>query len=322
MSNFNQIANADQLHKIFESTQDKLIVLMFYTKNNPECRKAKSGFDKSAANHMTSIFCFIDVDKFEGESRFVQLNNNMPKFDFYFAGNSIASFSSSNDRDIENGVRSCEQYVMTQNNMKNSGQMNPGQMNNGTGLMATMQQINPVAIQQQILNNAMMQNPQLAQQLIQNPAMLQQLVQRQIQQIQQQNQYQQMLQQQQMNSQLNQVNQVNQVNPLLMNNANLQAQASIAQLANAINSPSTGTNVLPTIQQMQQMFQIFQMMQQMGILNVPQQLSAATTSTTTTPQTVPETKPTDPDNTIVLDNGDKLIPLPNGKYGLVKKIDH
>lgn len=57
---------------------------------------------------------------------------------------------------------------------------------------------------------------------------------------------------------------------------------------------------LPTLKQMQYMFQIFQLMQQMGMLQ--------------------PTAPIAPDSeAIVLDNGDKIIPLPDGRFKLIKK---
>ena len=60
------------------------------------------------------------------------------------------------------------------------------------------------------------------------------------------------------------------------------------------------TLLMPTAQQLQQWFQIFQMMQQMGMLNM-------------------NAKPEAPDETTILPSGDKIIPLGNGKYGLIKK---
>lgn len=62
---------------------------------------------------------------------------------------------------------------------------------------------------------------------------------------------------------------------------------------------------IPNLQQMQQYFQIFQMLNQMGALN----MSAQT-------QTMGSTKS---DDEQILSNGDKLVPLGDGKYGLIKK---
>jgi len=64
------------------------------------------------------------------------------------------------------------------------------------------------------------------------------------------------------------------------------------------------TNNMPNGQQIQQMFNIFQMMQQLGILN----------NQNITPQ-----NQKDKSDTIILSNGDKIIPLADGKYGLIKK---
>jgi len=59
---------------------------------------------------------------------------------------------------------------------------------------------------------------------------------------------------------------------------------------------------LPSLEQMQQMFQIFQMMQQMGVL-----------------QTSPKTTAATHDGIIQLPDGDKIVPLADGKYGLIRK---
>lgn len=56
---------------------------------------------------------------------------------------------------------------------------------------------------------------------------------------------------------------------------------------------------LPTLKQMQYMFHIFQLMQQMGLLK--------------------PTQPVQTENAIVLENGDRLIPLPDGRFKLLKK---
>lgn len=69
--------------------------------------------------------------------------------------------------------------------------------------------------------------------------------------------------------------------------------------------PETQNN-MPNAQQIQQMFNIFQMMQQMGILN--------------NQNILPTNSHKDKiEGEIILKNGDKLIPLADGKYGLIKK---
>lgn len=70
--------------------------------------------------------------------------------------------------------------------------------------------------------------------------------------------------------------------------------------------PSATETNMPNAQQIQRMFNIFQMMQQMGILN--------------NQNILPTTNQKDKiEDEIILKNGDKLIPLSNGKYGLIKK---
>src|SRR5579872_4332242 len=186
MENLHTITKSSQLNEIFEKTQDKLIVLMFYTKNNPDCRKARSAFDRSAVNNTISQFCLIDMDKFEGDSRYTRGINNMPWFDFYHLGNKLASTGTYNDKELENYVKSAQQYVMRQTQMKNNS-ANGGNNSFMNGFNPSYNQsnpINPAQVSQDILNYYAISNPQAAQQLLQNPQMLQQLTQQRIQQLQ------------------------------------------------------------------------------------------------------------------------------------------
>lgn len=65
-------------------------------------------------------------------------------------------------------------------------------------------------------------------------------------------------------------------------------------------SPTSLGMDLPTFQQMQYFFKIFQMMNEMGVLNM-----SATVK--------------NENKEITLPNGDKLVPLADGNYGLIKK---
>lgn len=332
MDNFQIITKSNQLNEIFEKNHDKLLILMFYIKNNPDCRKAKSAFEKASMNHTITQFCLIDMDKFEGDSRFTHNINNMPRFDFYHMGNQIGTINTSNEKELENCIRSSEQMMMTQNNIKNN---NTSSQNNtfgggGTGMFnqySQMPQFNPAQVQQQILNYAMSSNPAFAQQLMQNPQMLQQVTQQQIQKMQQQ----QMAQMAQMSAQMSQMapqmptqmapQMVPQMAPMppmtspVQSSPNNFGKPDTSGIPpNFMSIPFDNSNtkimeVLPTFQQMQQMFQIFQMMQQMGLIS-------PTASPTIPNESTPKTEDT---TTIELPNGDKLIPLPGGKYGLIKK---
>lgn len=317
MENFVLINDAQQLHKLFESAHDKLIILMFYTKNSPECRKARSSFEKSSLNHNITIFCIVDIDRFEGESRYVNNVTNLPRFDCYFMGNVFSTFVGSNDKEIENGVRAAEQYVMFQANIKNQQHTNQ----TGNQMIGTVNQLlsaNPLQIQQQIINNAYLQNPLYAQQLIQNPNLLNQLVQRQM----------------QMQMQMQQQQQAMMAHPTIVPPINQLPTPNITPLSDVAKEPMSGVaaqkqdsaigiqNSLPSIEQMRQMFKIFQMMQQIGALPSYQASPAArqdaTSGTFATQNAEKDIISTD---VILLPNGDKIIPLSNGKYGLIKKVD-
>ncbi|AYV85281.1 MAG: hypothetical protein Satyrvirus9_7 [Satyrvirus sp.] len=320
MENFYKITNSRQLNKTIENSKDRLIVIMYYTKNNSDCRKALVSFEKSAHNHTTSIFCVVDVDNFEGDSQYINNINNFPKFECYYLGNSFGSFSTSNEKEIESGIRSGEQYVMTQNNMKNNyatQHLNPNPNPN------PMSQINYAQIQQYILNTAQMQNPTQYQYLLKNPTVLQQEVNRQMQMLQPQQ-----LQQLQQPQQPQQPQQSPQqfIQPTFPQQQFVQPQIPVIPYTMSqpvCQNQQDVTSILPTFQQMQQMFQIFQMMQQMGILNTSNQpvqpvQPVANSINSTDPGNLNKNI-LQSENEIILPSGDKIIPLSNGKYGLVKK---
>jgi thiol-disulfide isomerase/thioredoxin len=344
MSNFEQINDVNHLNRIFEGAQDKLVILMFYTKNNPDCRKAQTYFERIAMNNPLSHFCVIDTDRFKGESRFVKNMNNMPRFDCYYFGNMIGSYSTSNEKEIEQIIRSGQQYVMMQNNLKNNsgniqynqtsmvGQVNPlqSQTQQMQNCLQMQNQLQPQPYQ--TLNGLQMQNPLHYQFPPQNPQVLHQMSQRQMANqtlTQQVFSPQTSTPQQVFSSQTSTPQQVfspqtstpQQVfspqtsTPLqTFTNVPIMGQSTIPMVSPShqftnfnpgITNIDTATNQLPTLQQMQQMFQIFQMMQQIGILN-------------TSPVQITDNI-TQKDDIIVLPNGDKIIPLSNGKYGLVRK---
>ena len=67
-----------------------------------------------------------------------------------------------------------------------------------------------------------------------------------------------------------------------------------------LNSPTQQSQNLPDIKQLQQYFELFIMMDKMGILNKN------------------ATMPTN-NNEILLDNGDIIVPLENGEFGVIEK---
>lgn len=87
-------------------------------------------------------------------------------------------------------------------------------------------------------------------------------------------------------------------------------QPNVTFVPNNIPTPSNNHNdsiFVPTPQQMHQMFQMFQMLQQMGVLNM------------NIPKNVIEDNINKQSDFIELPNGDKVIKLANGKYGLISK---
>jgi len=185
-------------------------------------------------------------------------------------------------------------------------------MQNGINNINSMNSINTMnnPMFERFVNNLQMTNPQQFLLLKQNPLALQQ-------------QFQNYLQTQAMmpNTTANTVNNAHMQTPPLMNTNNMNPQQN----------QNFNQNQIPNYQQMEQMlqmFKIFQMMQQMGVLNTqaipgPANIGNMATVGQTAGQAAgqpssPETK-TDPEGTTYLPNGDKIIPLPNGQFGLIRK---
>lgn len=72
--------------------------------------------------------------------------------------------------------------------------------------------------------------------------------------------------------------------------------------------------VVPTIQQLNYIFKLFQMMQQLGILN-----TETSTPKNTELNEYHGSLKDDTTITTTLANGDQIVKLENGKYGLIKK---
>jgi len=358
--NFIIITDANQLNKLFETIQDKIVVIMLYTKSNSECQKARNFFKNVASNNLLSYFCFIDVDKFKGESRYIDLNLSMPCFICYYSGNVICTYQTSNEKEIAQMVHSAQQYMMSQNNTRNNLAGNQFQQN-----------INPMQIRQQILNHVQMQNPSQYYYLINNPAALNQLVQNQIQlmsqqqvigqpqmmqpnsqTIQQSMPMQQPIQMQQSMQQslpMQQAMPIQQTIPMQQTMPMQQAiplqqtmpmqqtlpmqpslMAQLQQSNMAI--PSTiaqqntiANNLMPTLEQMQQMFHIFKSLVEMGVIKLSNEPVTEQVDYTTDMNKINfhntlkiQQNKTEPDNVIVLPNGDKLYPQKDGTFGLVK----
>ncbi|AGF85407.1 low complexity protein [Moumouvirus goulette] len=326
MTNLYKVNNSTELKKVLETGTDKLVVLMFFTKNNSECKRALSYFEKIALNHTITVFCVVDTDKFEGDNSFVNNIKITPSFQAFYMGNNFNQCVTSNEREIETFVVSCEQQVMVQNNMRNNGYNQNNTNQSGMNNMFSQQNINPMFIKQQILNNAQMTNPMLYQQLMQNPNMLQQYVNQQMMQQPMQQPIQQPMQQPMhtMNNipPISNTPQQNiysiptqimppQTNPLPVS-SNLINQPNVPFTNNNSNNDDT----LSSIQQMKKWFQIFQMMQSCGLLNTSAKIDQFVDQ-----QISQSTQNNDQSNNgeIILENGDKIVPLGNGKYGLIKK---
>uniref|UniRef100_A0A6C0CB77 Thioredoxin domain-containing protein n=1 Tax=viral metagenome TaxID=1070528 RepID=A0A6C0CB77_9ZZZZ len=247
MNNLILVKDTATINKIFETAQDKLVSLMYFTKNNPQCRTARQFFERCAQTHIISIFCIIDIDNFEGDVGHV---TNFPHFDFFHMGRKIGTFPGSDQKGIEGSVQSGEQYVMRQNNIKNQSQIYNQQQVQQPQMYPQQPGYVPVQPMQQPVQQIPLVQP--VQQPIQQP------IQQQI--------FQQMVQQQ-----------------------------------------TTDSIGLPSPQQMVLMFNVYQKLHQLGLLNMGQQI----TSNESSNQKI--------EGEEILPSGDKIIPLEDGRYVLIKK---
>lgn len=239
MDNLIKIFESNQLNKLIENTE-KLLILMFYTKTDPECKRALQFFEKNISNNTFSLFGLIDIDQYTGSSSYVKNINTLPAFYFFFQKKLIGNYQTSSEKGIQQVIKIAEEYVIS------------------------------------FLNNKSQPNIQYESEPKYQP-------QTQPQQSQYQHQYQPQYQPQ----------------PQPQPQPQYQPQPQQSQIFNQMLNqiPQNQEWIPPTYQQMQQMFQIFQMMYQMGVLNM---------------------SPNNKEEEKILPNGDKLIQLSDGKFGLIK----
>ena len=202
MSSIETIRDSNQLAKVLELSQDKLVIILYYGKGIPQCKYARKAHEQLAMKHTLSIFCMIDIENFEGDDRVINSGSNLPYFDFYYQTAKMGSFQGYDLKELDQRITSNQQYIMTQINQKNNmNQMyNQSAQSGMTHAQIQQNQQQYAQIQSQILNGAMTNNPQLYKQFIQNPQILNQAVNQQL-----------ITMQQQAVGQMGQVNQVNQM---------------------------------------------------------------------------------------------------------------
>lgn len=222
----------------------------------------------------------IDISNFEGQSEYIDNVVKVPQLDIYFFGNKIHTLFETDPLEISK--------VLT-NVYNNMSDLYNTQMNNVS------------IVQKQILEIAKTQDQLYYKKLLQDPVLLQTITNSNI-----------------FKGHQNQNKVIIQNDKLLLpshNETKLTQQQTTnfpVSAINILNSQSSLLNneLVPTLQQMQYMFKIFTMMQQMGILDVPIKNSdEISDDSDDTSQT-----------TIILKNGDKLIKLNDGRYGLIKNI--
>jgi thiol-disulfide isomerase/thioredoxin len=124
MNNLLNISSEKDLLNLFNNIQDKLIILYFTAKWCGPCKQIKPKYEEFARNHITSIFCIIDIDLYQDVScKIVQLVSSVPTFDFYFMGNKIATVPGADVNALLQNINACERYVIQMLNVKTQQQI-------------------------------------------------------------------------------------------------------------------------------------------------------------------------------------------------------
>lgn len=289
MSNIEKVKNGNELNKHIETAQDKLVILFLFNGTDVNCKYARRACESAANKHNTSLFLEININEFSGDCSYYNVKTivSVPFFQFIYQNNPIGSYAGRDGYELDKNLVSALQYIgsmMKQRSdmqrMQNPNSWQPNTYNqNGFG-----HDNNKYMEFKQMLLNQSKQNPQHYNRLIQDPQLLHQTI-------------------IQLMSQ-SQAQSVPQFNPNV--NVNPQPQPPTYQQPINIMQKEISNIIVPSFSQMQQMFQIWETMHQMGILNTtvpPKQATIANKS-------VEET---------ILPNGDKIIPMGDGKYGLIRK---
>ena len=312
-NNLNVINNSRELEEVFRTHQEKLISLLMISGHNRDSKMAVHVIKRLSEKHTISIFCIINIDNFKGDSRFVEKNGTVPRLECYYAGNKLAIIYGTQEHEYENAINNAQRMIMGQSTKTRNNQ-DALQQELDNYIMMTQQSQQYMAPQTQYVPPQSQQYiaPQTQQYVAPQPQYVPQQDNQQNQfallmpQNGQQNQFAQL-----MNQPIPQNGQQNQFAQLMNQSMPQNSQQNqFAQLMNQSMPASLGTNsgwpemALPqnndfmsNMQQMQKMFEIFQLMQKMGLIS--------------------GAEPTE--STIDLPDGNQVIPLGNGKYGLVKK---
>lgn len=346
-SSIEVIKNDGDLNLAISQSADKLVILFYYTKGNPQCKYSLKRYEDLAYNYSLAYFCMVDMDNFEDDNNGkISSITNTPFYEFYFRGNKFGSHVGSDvdqlRRKIEAGQRAASEQTsnninMNSNNNFNQFISNPMYQNVKQILCNHARQNNPMLLSQymqneQFLHNAILQYMQ--QHNIQiNPMQMGQGQMGPMGQMGQMGQMGPMGSMGQMGpmqmGQMNPMNpmQMGQMNPMQMGpmgpmqmgqpNSNGSHMSSLQNLNTALNTQSDLSQfVMPSLQQMQYIFQIWETMNQMGILKTnvpPKPLTADKAGLIDRKSSVSVAV----GEGLTLPSGERIIPLGNKQYKII-----
>lgn len=284
MSNIEKVKNGNELNKLIETSQDKLVILFLLNSTDVNSKYAKRACESAANKHSNSLFIEINITEFSGDCIYfnIKLIVSVPFFQFMYQNTPIGSYNGRDGYELDKNIVAALQYVGSMARQRAPNQWPQQNTYNQNGFAHDNNKY--MEFQQMILNQCK-QNPQYYNRLMQDQQLLHQTTIQLMSQSQSQSQSQSPAPQPQPSQHFNP--QPTYPQPQLM-------QKEINNI------------IVPSFSQMQQMFQIWETMHQMGILN-----------TTVPPKQT--TAPTKPTEETILPNGDKIIPMGDGKYGLIRK---
>lgn len=274
--------NDSNIKKFIELNYNKLIILFFVKYN--DFLSIENTFKSFCMTNKNYTYYIIDLSKFDGTSDYISNIQSIPQFDIYFFNNILCSSIETDSVEINKILINIFNKIST---------------------FYYEQMANVNIIKNQILDIAKTQDIQYYQRLQQDPVLLQTVTNSNI-----------------FKGHCNQTQ--NNIPTNTTNKSTIKIDRNMEPLdiilpKNNISTPSVNVpnpqslllnnELIPTLQQMQYMFKIFTMMQQMGILDIPIKNESHLSVSDNDEQP------------IILKNGDKIIKLSDGKYGLIKNLN-
>jgi hypothetical protein len=312
--NYASISNAEQLAKYMELSKQNVVILLIYSQHNPDVNIFRESFITVAGHNRHSIFLMINVDVFQGNSPYVLKTPGsvLPRCEYHYQGNVLASKMFSSQTDLHNSVAEAQRFMMSNQNKTSLAAINAevdsnkiandifDSAKNFSPALESYLKTNPDFVNQLVKH--IKQNASVFQQILNSPSSLAAYAEKEM--------------NAQKNRQLHARQQLQQqvVPPIVPIGTTEQYPAPVQQLITSLTKNSLNGSIIPletdinnAMDQIKKMLVLFEALHRMGLLK--------------TNITEPSIKieEADPPGTTIGPNGDKFIPLPDGRYKRIKK---